>query len=59
MMGAGAPRSAKLRNGDPCRSVATQGGFCGYHRALAEELGLELVANGVKQRGGKLGSVRL
>lgn len=38
--------SARLRNGDPCRSVATQGEFCGYHRALAEELGYDLVANG-------------
>ena len=42
----GALCSAKLRNGDPCRSVATQGEFCGYHRALAEELGYDLVANG-------------
>jgi hypothetical protein len=38
--------SATLRNGDPCRSVATQGAFCGCHRALAEELGYDLVANG-------------
>ena len=42
----GALCSAKLRNGDPCRSVATQGEFCGYHRALAEELGYDLVADG-------------
>ena len=42
----GALCSAKLRNGDPCGSVATQGEFCGYHRALAEELGYDLVANG-------------
>ena len=42
----GALCSARLRSGDPCRSVATQGEFCGYHRALAEELGYDLVANG-------------
>ena len=42
----GAPCSARLRNGDPCRSVATHDGFCAYHAALAEELGHDLVANG-------------
>ena len=36
---AGAPCSAKLRNGGQCRSVATDAGFCAYHGALAAELG--------------------
>jgi hypothetical protein len=38
--------SAKLRNGDPCRSVATHEEFCAYHAALAGELGSGAVANG-------------
>ena len=42
----GALCSAKLRNGDPCRSVATHGEFCAYHAALADELGDDVVANG-------------
>jgi hypothetical protein len=31
----GAICSAKLRNGDPCRSAANDGEFCAYHAALA------------------------
>ena len=48
----GALCSAKLRNGDLCRSVATHGEFCRYHAVLAEELGVDVVANGdqVKKR---------
>lgn len=42
----GALCSAKLRNRDPCRSVATDGEFCAYHAALAAELGAEAVSNG-------------
>ena len=29
--------SAKLRSGDPCRSVATDAEFCAYHAALERE----------------------
>jgi len=36
---------AKLRNGDPCRSVATHNEFCAYHAALADALGNEVIAN--------------
>ena len=42
----GALCSAKLRNGDPCRSVATHDEFCAYHAALADDLGHDVVANG-------------
>jgi hypothetical protein len=42
----GALCSARLRNGDPCRSVATHGEFCAYHAALADELGQDVIANG-------------
>jgi hypothetical protein len=42
----GALCSAKLRNGDPCRSVATDGEFCAYHAALAAELGQDATING-------------
>jgi hypothetical protein len=42
----GAHCSARLRNGDRCRSVATRGEYCAYHAALADELGIEVVANG-------------
>ena len=42
----GALCSAKLRDGDPCRSVATHDEFCAYHAALAAELGWDTVANG-------------
>jgi hypothetical protein len=42
----GALCSARLRNGDPCRSVATDRVFCAYHAALAGELGSAAVANG-------------
>jgi hypothetical protein len=38
--------SARLRNGDPCRSVATRNEFCAYHAALAGQLGSGIVANG-------------
>ena len=38
--------SAKLRNGDPCRSVATDNELCAHHAALADELGRDVVANG-------------
>ena len=43
---------AKLRNGSPCRSAATDGQFCAYHAALADHLGNDAVANGdhTKQR---------
>jgi hypothetical protein len=48
----GALCSARLRNGDRCRSVATHGEFCAYHAALAEDLGVDVVANGdqIKKR---------
>lgn len=48
----GALCSAKLRDGAPSRSVATNGEFCAYHAALAAELGAEPVSNGspVKRR---------
>ena len=42
----GALCSAKLRNGDPCRSVATHDEFCAYHAALADELGYDVIASG-------------
>ena len=42
----GALCSAKLRNGDPCRSVATDAEFCAHHAALAGEGGSETVAAG-------------
>ena len=42
----GALCSAKLRNGDPCRSVATHDEFCAYHAALADKLGDDVIANG-------------
>ncbi len=38
--------SAKLRDGNPCRSVATHDEFCAYHATLADELGDDAVANG-------------
>lgn len=42
----GALCSAKLRSGDPCRSVATINEFCAYHAALADQLGSDVVTNG-------------
>jgi hypothetical protein len=42
----GALCSAQLRNGDPCRSVATHEEFCAHHAAIAGELGSAAVANG-------------
>jgi hypothetical protein len=42
----GALCSARLRNGDPCRSVAIDNEFCAYHAALADDLGNAVVANG-------------
>ena len=42
----GALCSARLRNGEACRSVATHDEFCAYHAALAEELGNAIVVNG-------------
>ena len=42
----GALCSARLRDGDPCRSVATHDEFCAYHAALADELGSGVVADG-------------
>jgi hypothetical protein len=42
----GALCSARLRNGDPCRSVASHDEFCAYHSALADELGHAVVSNG-------------
>jgi hypothetical protein len=44
MTRASLPCSAKLRNGDPCRSVATDREFCAYHAALAAQLGAEEVS---------------
>ncbi len=38
--------SAKLRDGGPCRSVATADDLCAYHSQLAEELGRERVLAG-------------
>jgi len=46
MTGAASPCAARLRNGDPCRSASTHGGFCAYHAAMAAELGSETVTNG-------------
>src|SRR4249919_3007562 len=37
----GALCSARLRNGDPCRSIATRNEFCAYHAAVADELVVE------------------
>jgi hypothetical protein len=37
---------AKLRDGSPCRSVATDAEFCAYHAAMADQLGPEAVMNG-------------
>ena len=42
----GALCSAKLRTGDPCRSVATNNEFCAYHAALADEFGHDVIAYG-------------
>jgi hypothetical protein len=42
----GALCSARLRNREQCRSVATHDEFCVYHAALADELGSDVVANG-------------
>jgi hypothetical protein len=38
--------SARLRNGDPCRSVATEGDLCANHAQLAGELGRDRALNG-------------
>jgi hypothetical protein len=38
--------SVKLRDGNPCRSVATHDGFCAYNAALADEFGQDVVGNG-------------
>ena len=46
-----------LRNGDRCRSVATHDDFCAYHAALADELGVEVVANGDHDESGTRDSV--
>ncbi len=46
----GALCSARLRNGDRCRSVAINNEFCGYHAALADELGSDVVANGDQRK---------
>ena len=42
--------SAKLRDGSPCRSVATDGKFCAYHAAMADQLGPRTVVNGDQQK---------
>ena len=42
--------SAKLRDGNPCRSVATHDEFCAYHAAMADQLGSETVVNGDQQK---------
>ena len=43
---------ARLRDGSVCRSVATDGEFCAYHAAMADQLGADTVLNGdqVKRR---------
>ena len=48
----GATCAAKLRDGSPCRSAATDGEFCAYHAAMADQLGTDTVVNGdqVKRR---------
>jgi hypothetical protein len=48
----GATCVAKLRDDSPCRSVATDGEFCAYHAAMADQLGPQAVMNGdrLKQR---------
>ena len=48
----GATCAAKLRDASPCRSAATDGEFCAYHAAMADQLGSETVVNGdqVKRR---------
>ena len=46
----GATRAAKLRDGTQCRSVATHGEFCGYHAAMADQLGPEAVTNGEQHK---------
>ena len=38
--------SAKLRDGSPCRSVATAGDLCTHHSQVADDLGRETVVNG-------------
>jgi hypothetical protein len=42
--------SARLRDGSACRSVATDGEFCAYHAAMADQLGPETVVNGDQQK---------
>ena len=42
--------SAKLPDGSPCRSVATDGKFCAYHAAMADQLGPQTVVNGDQQK---------
>jgi hypothetical protein len=42
----GATCVAKLRDASPCRSAATDGEFCAYHAAMADQLGPEAVVNG-------------
>ena len=42
--------SARLRDGSACRSVATDGEFCAYHAAMADQLGSETVVNGDQQK---------
>ena len=42
--------SARLRDGSVCRSVATDGEFCAYHAAMADQLGPETVVNGEQQK---------
>jgi hypothetical protein len=44
---AGALCSARLRNGEACGSVATDGEFCAYHAALAAELGVEALQTAI------------
>ena len=46
----GAICSAKLRDGNPCRSVVTHDEFCAYHAALADQLGNHIVANGYQTK---------
>ena len=46
----GATCAAKLRDASPCRSAATDGEFCAYHAAMADQLGAETVVNGDQQK---------
>src|SRR5262245_49880586 len=42
-----APCAARLRSGDRCRSVATEGPYCAYHSRLAARAGETVVRDGL------------